>query len=94
MSATATLSAPRARAGLLGWLTTTNHKQIGILYMTTTLGFFALAGILSLVIRADLAAPNQQVDAMPSPQPLSALIIPFGQAVVYEAPGPDASPAE
>ena len=58
MSASAALSAPRPRAGLLGWLTTTNHKQIGILYMTTTLGFFALAGILSLVIRADLTAPN------------------------------------
>lgn len=58
MSTAAALPAPASRVGLLGWLTTTNHKHIGILYMTTTLGFFAMAGLMSLVIRADLAVPN------------------------------------
>jgi len=52
------LPPPAPRLGLLGWLTTTNHKQIGILYMATTLGFFALSGLMALVIRADLAVPN------------------------------------
>jgi cytochrome c oxidase subunit I len=49
---------PPPRVGLIGWLTTTNHKHIGILYMTTTLAFFALAGLMALVIRADLAVPD------------------------------------
>jgi cytochrome c oxidase subunit I len=48
---------PPERVGLLGWLTTTNHKHIGILYMVTTLGFFALSGLMAMVIRADLTVP-------------------------------------
>ena len=43
------------------WLTTTNHKRIGLLYIGTTFFFFLVAGILSLCIRAQLAQPNQTV---------------------------------
>jgi cytochrome c oxidase subunit 1 len=46
------------RAGLLDWLTTTDHKKIGILYTTTALGFFVLGGLLALAIRSQLAVPN------------------------------------
>ncbi|HEV2283407.1 MAG TPA: cbb3-type cytochrome c oxidase subunit I [bacterium] len=63
MSTAAALPAPGTRVGLLGWLTTTNHKHIGILYMTTTLGFFAVAGIMALLIRADLTVPNHPIVA-------------------------------
>ena len=80
MSTAASLPAPRARAGLLGWLTTTNHKQIGVLYMTTTLGFFALAGLLSLVIRADLAAPNHP---LVSRQAYAELFTLHGTAMIF-----------
>ncbi|HEV2440449.1 MAG TPA: cbb3-type cytochrome c oxidase subunit I [bacterium] len=58
MSTAATRAAPVPRLGLLGWLTTTNHKQIGVLYMATTLGFFVVAGVMALLIRADLTVPN------------------------------------
>jgi cytochrome c oxidase subunit I len=55
---TAALPAPPPeRIGLLGWLTTTNHKHIGILYVVTTLGFFALSGLMAMLIRADLTVP-------------------------------------
>jgi cytochrome c oxidase subunit 1 len=55
---------PAPHGGAVGWLTTTNHKQVGILYMVTTFGFFVVAGILSLVMRAELSAPGLQlVDA-------------------------------
>jgi cytochrome c oxidase subunit 1 len=47
--------------GTIGWLTTTDHKRIGILYMITTFGFFLIAGLFSLVMRAELAAPGLQV---------------------------------
>jgi cytochrome c oxidase subunit I len=58
VSATTALPAPRSHVGLVGWLTTTNHKHIGILYMVTTLVFFAIAGALAVLIRADLMTPN------------------------------------
>ncbi|MDQ3871789.1 MAG: cbb3-type cytochrome c oxidase subunit I, partial [Chloroflexota bacterium] len=52
---------PRAAGGLLEWLTATDHKTIGLLYMTTAFGFFLLAGVLALLMRAELAQPGLQV---------------------------------
>ncbi len=40
------------------WLSTTNHKDIGILYLVTSLFFFVMAGILALTIRTQLSAPD------------------------------------
>jgi cytochrome c oxidase subunit 1 len=47
--------------GVVGWLSTTDHKKIGLLYMLTALGFFLLGGILALLIRAELAQPGLQI---------------------------------
>ncbi len=47
--------------GLLGWLATTDHKRIGILYTATALGFFALAGLLAVLMRLELALPGMQL---------------------------------
>jgi cytochrome c oxidase subunit 1 len=41
------------------WLTTTDHKRIGILYIVTSLAFFAIAGLLALLMRLQLASPDQ-----------------------------------
>jgi cytochrome c oxidase subunit 1 len=49
------------RSTLLTWLTTTDHKRIGILYLTSAFGFFLFAGILALVIRSELAQPGLQL---------------------------------
>src|SRR4051794_11277095 len=46
------------RPGVLGWLTTTDHKRIGLLYFWTTLVFFGAGGIEALIMRAQLASPN------------------------------------
>ena len=51
----------RSRTGLLRWLTTTDHKRIGIAYMVTAFVFFLIGGALAEVIRAQLAQPEQQV---------------------------------
>ena len=51
----------RSRPGLLGWLTTTDHKRVGLLYLWTTLAFFAAGGAESLLIRTQLAQPNSHV---------------------------------
>jgi cytochrome c oxidase subunit 1 len=54
----------RPRAGLLDWLTTTDHKQIGLLYITAAFGFALVGGGIAELIRLELAAPGQQlVDA-------------------------------
>ena len=50
-----------AAPGVLGWLTTTDHKAIGVSYMVTSFAFFLLGGLLALVMRAELAQPDMQV---------------------------------
>ena len=41
-------------------LTTTDHKMIGYLYLATSFAWFLIAGILALLIRAELARPGLQ----------------------------------
>lgn len=43
---------------MIEWLTTTNHKKIGIMYIVAVLCFFTVSGILTLLIRAQLAVPD------------------------------------
>jgi cytochrome c oxidase subunit I len=45
-------------SGLMEWITTTDHKKIGILYVGTTFMFFLLGGLLALGIRTQLATPD------------------------------------
>ncbi|WNI19500.1 aa3-type cytochrome oxidase subunit I [Actinacidiphila sp. ITFR-21] len=52
---------PAGGRRLVGLLTTTDHKTIGLMYLTTAFGFFLLAGALALVMRAELARPGLQV---------------------------------
>ncbi len=47
------------RPGLLGWLTTVDHKRIGLLFLFTSLAFFAAGGVEALLMRTQLAAPAQ-----------------------------------
>ncbi|MGZ4124964.1 MAG: cytochrome c oxidase subunit I [Actinomycetota bacterium] len=47
--------------GLVAWLTTTDHKRIGILYLVTTFAFFLLGGIFAGIIRAQLTVPDEQL---------------------------------
>jgi cytochrome c oxidase subunit 1 len=55
------LKRPRSLDGFWGWLTTVDHKRIGILYGGTALFFFLLGGIEALLIRTQLAQPNGTV---------------------------------
>jgi cytochrome c oxidase subunit 1 len=41
------------------WLVTTDHKRIGLLYISTSLVFFVGGGILALLMRGQLATPNE-----------------------------------
>lgn len=46
--------------GLVAWLTTVDHKKIGIMYVLTTFTFFVIGVILAQVIRAELTVPGGQ----------------------------------
>ncbi|MFF4139500.1 cbb3-type cytochrome c oxidase subunit I, partial [Streptomyces mirabilis] len=43
------------------WLTTTDHKTIGTLYLVTSFGFFLIGGVMALLMRAELARPGLQI---------------------------------
>ncbi|HAA79939.1 MAG: cytochrome C oxidase subunit I [Microbacteriaceae bacterium BACL25 MAG-120322-bin65] len=54
-----------ARKGnvLVDWITTTDHKKIGYLYLITSFVYFLIAGVMALVIRAQLFAPGLEIVA-------------------------------
>ena len=54
--------------GLWSWLTTLDHKRIGILYFITVALFFLVGGIFALLIRTELFSTGQawNVDDDPS----------------------------
>src|SRR6266550_1026899 len=60
---TAALAPEPERGRFLDWLTTTDHKKIGLLYLINSFAFFAVAGIFALLMRTELARPGTQVFA-------------------------------
>ena len=54
-----------ARKGnvFVDWVTTTDHKKIGYLYLITSFLYFLLGGVMALVIRAQLFAPGLEIVA-------------------------------
>ncbi len=53
-----------SRSGIWSWITTTDHKRIGILYGASAFAFFLLGGLEALLIRLQLAkADNTLIDA-------------------------------
>ena len=54
-------SRPKGGGGWRDWVTTVDHKKIGILYGATALFFFGIGGLEALLIRLQLATPNGTV---------------------------------
>src|SRR3989304_1956600 len=59
------LRRPTATTGWWGWITTVDHKKIGILYGITAFAFFLIGGSEALLIRIQLAQPNQAILSPP-----------------------------
>jgi cytochrome c oxidase subunit I+III len=70
----------QSRPGVLGWLTTTDHKRIGLLYFWTTLVLFGAGGIEALLIRTQLIAPNQN---LVSPSTYDELFTLHGMTMIF-----------
>ena len=55
-----TSALPRVRSdeGLLSWIASVDHKQIGIMYLITTIFFLVVGGLEALLMRIQLAQPR------------------------------------
>ena len=49
------------RSGLLGWVTTTNHKRIGLRFFFTAIAFLLAGGVEALLIRTQLIGPDHDL---------------------------------
>jgi cytochrome c oxidase subunit 1 len=47
--------------GLMAWLTTTDHKRIGLMYMYAMMVFFIVGVLLGILMRIELFYPGQQI---------------------------------
>ena len=52
---------PTTYAGVWGWVTTVDHKRIGVLYGVTAFVFFLVGGIEALLLRIQLSVPNNDL---------------------------------
>ncbi len=69
--------APR---GWLAWLTTTDHKKIGILYLFATFLFFVLGGVEALIMRLQLAQPD---NTLVTPETYNGLATVHGTTMIF-----------
>src|SRR3954452_16084626 len=67
-------------SGWLGWLTTTDHKRIGVMYLVTTFVFFLLGGTEALLMRLQLGAPD---NTLVDPETYNAIMTMHGTTMVF-----------
>ncbi|HMS71808.1 MAG TPA: cbb3-type cytochrome c oxidase subunit I, partial [Baekduia sp.] len=62
------------------WVTTTDHKKIGIMYLVLAFGFMVLGGVEALLIRLQLAVPSND---LLTPQTYNSLFTMHGMTMVF-----------
>jgi cytochrome c oxidase subunit I len=72
-------------SGILKWLTSTDHKVIGMSYMITSLVVFYIAGILALIMRVQLSTPGASVVSLAQYNELFTM---HGSLMLYLFAGP------
>ncbi|MEN9734573.1 MAG: hypothetical protein RLZ45_2568, partial [Verrucomicrobiota bacterium] len=65
---------------LHGWVTTADHKRLGVMYILAGLGFFVVSGTMAALIRIQLVVPNNQF--LP-PEMFNRLFTMHGTAMVF-----------
>ncbi len=73
-------AAPARRSVLVEWLTTVDHKKIGIMYGASAFVFFLIGGMEALLIRAQLAGPN---GTLVSPELYNQLFTMHGTTMIF-----------
>ena len=59
MTQTQPMPSPKGKS-FVKWITSTDHKTIGYLYLLTSFAWFLIGGVLALALRAELARPGMQ----------------------------------
>ena len=77
---TGILRRPTATEGVWGWITTVDHKKIGILYGVSAFVFFLIGGIEALLMRVQLAGPDSE---FVSAETFNALFTMHGTTMVF-----------
>src|SRR5690348_7223326 len=72
--------ARREGTGWTSWVTTTDHKRIGIMYLVLTFVFFLLGGTEALLIRLQLARAN---NTLLDPETYNQLITMHGTTMIF-----------
>ncbi len=71
--------------GLKGWVSTVDHKEIGLRYIVTAFAFLILGGVEALVMRVQLARPDQQ---LLTPEQYDQLFTMHGVSMIFLYAGP------
>jgi cytochrome c oxidase subunit 1/cytochrome c oxidase subunit I+III len=66
--------------GLRGWLSTVDHKEIGLMYLVTAFVFLVAGGLEALVIRLQLSGPNQH---LVTPEQYNELFSMHGNTMIF-----------
>jgi cytochrome c oxidase subunit I len=66
--------------GWTAWLTTTDHKKIGLMYIYATFVFFILGGVEALLMRLQLSVPN---NTLIQPRTYNALLSMHGSTMIF-----------
>jgi len=80
VSITGVIARPTSYSGLWGWITTVDHKRIGVLYGVTAFIMFLIAGLEAGAIRAQLAQPD---NTLIGPETFNRLFTMHATAMVF-----------
>ena len=78
----AILPRPQSTTGFWSWVTTVDHKRIGIMYAVTSIFFFLVGGIEALLMRVQLFGPDLRII---DPDLFNALFTMHGTTMVFLA---------
>ncbi|HET7568731.1 MAG TPA: cbb3-type cytochrome c oxidase subunit I [Gaiellaceae bacterium] len=70
----------QSRPGVIGWLMTTDHKRVGLLYFWTTLALFGAGGVEALLVRTQLIRPDNH---LVSPSTYDELFTVHGMTMIF-----------
>src|SRR5262249_23464340 len=76
----ARIEAPSWTETLHGWVTTVDHKRIGLLYILYALAFLVFAGVEALIIRIQLMSPHND---FVSPQVFNRMFTMHGTTMIF-----------
>ncbi|HEY3772485.1 MAG TPA: cytochrome c oxidase subunit I [Solirubrobacteraceae bacterium] len=72
--------APRESKKWMDWVLTTDHKKIGIMYLVLTFVFFCMGGVEALMMRSQLAVPN---NTLLNPEHYNQLLTLHGTTMIF-----------